>query len=192
MPNPVTMILSERTVVRMATPEDVPAIVRYFRENRAFLAPWEPRRAERFFTGEFWDEQVRRNMDDAENDRSLSLFIFPNDAPGEVIGSVGFTQFVRGVFHACYLGYGLAAAREGRGYMREALAAAIAHVFGELRMHRIMANYLPHNRRSGNLLKALGFQVEGYARDYLLIDGRWEDHVLTSLTNPEWRAADPM
>ncbi len=192
MPNPVTMILSERTVVRMATPEDVPAIVRYFRENRAFLTPWEPRRAERFFTGEFWDEQVRRNMDDAENDRSLSLFIFPNDASGEVIGSVGFTQFVRGVFHACYLGYGLAAAREGRGYMREALTAAIAHVFGELRIHRIMANYLPHNRRSGNLLKALGFQVEGYARDYLLIDGRWEDHVLTSLTNPEWRAADPM
>ena len=29
--------------------------------------------------------------------------------------------------------------------------------------------------------------VEGYARDFLQINGRWEDHVLTSLTNPAWQ-----
>jgi ribosomal-protein-alanine N-acetyltransferase len=29
--------------------------------------------------------------------------------------------------------------------------------------------------------------VEGYARDYLFLDGVWQDHVLTSLTNPAWR-----
>ncbi|MFV8766233.1 30S ribosomal protein S5 alanine N-acetyltransferase, partial [Yersinia enterocolitica] len=27
---------------------------------------------------------------------------------------------------------------------------------------------------------------EGYAKDYLLIDGQWRDHVLTALTNKEW------
>jgi len=54
------------------------------------------------------------------------------------------------------------------------------------RMHRIMANYMPHNARSGDLLARLGFQKEGYAKDYLLIDGRWQDHVLTSLTAPDW------
>ncbi|HYH80784.1 MAG TPA: GNAT family N-acetyltransferase, partial [Longimicrobium sp.] len=155
---------------------------------RAFLEPWDPRRPDGFYTEAYWVEQVRRSREEAENDRSLRLFIFPDEAPGEVIGTVNFTEFVRGTFQACYLGYGLSAAREGQGYMREALRAAIAHVFGPLRMHRIMANYLPHNRRSGNLLKALGFQVEGYARDYLRINGRWEDHVLTSLTNPDWTA----
>lgn len=36
----------------------------------------------------------------------------------------------------------------------------------------------------------LGFKVEGYAYDYLLINGRWEDHVLTSLTNPAWTPPD--
>jgi ribosomal-protein-alanine N-acetyltransferase len=181
-----TMITTPRLTLRLATPQDVPGIVRYFGENRAFLGPWEPRRAERFYTDAFWAEQVERNRDEAAADRSLRLFIFPNDAPGEVIGTVGFTEFVRGIFQACYLGYGLSAAREGLGLMREALRAAIAHAFGPMRMNRIMANYVPHNRRSGNLLKALGFQVEGYARDYLRIDGRWEDHVLTSLTNPDW------
>lgn len=53
-------------------------------------------------------------------------------------------------------------------------------------MHRIMANYMPHNQRSGALLARLGFEREGYAKDYLLIDGKWQDHVLTALTNKEW------
>jgi ribosomal-protein-alanine N-acetyltransferase len=71
--------------------------------------------------------------------------------------------------------------------MIEALQAAIAFVFGPLRVHRIQANYMPHNLRSGRLLERLGFVEEGLARDYLLIDGRWRDHVLTSLTNLEWQ-----
>ena len=187
----MTTIETQRTLLRLATHDDVPAIVRYFSENRDFLARWEPRRSERFFTDECWAEQVLRNTEEAESDRSLRLFVFPRDEPGRVIGTASFTEFVRGIFQACYLGYGLSQAHEGRGYMREALSAAIAHAFGELRMHRIMANYMPHNRRSGNVLKALGFTVEGYARDYLLIDGRWEDHVLTSLTNHAWTGIQP-
>ncbi|MBC7910537.1 MAG: alanine acetyltransferase, partial [Pyrinomonadaceae bacterium] len=35
-----------------------------------------------------------------------------------------------------------------------------------------------------------GFTVEGYARDYLLIDGEWRDHVLTSLTNTKLSPGD--
>jgi ribosomal-protein-alanine N-acetyltransferase len=51
-----------------------------------------------------------------------------------------------------------------------------------------MANYLPQNERSARVLKGLGFVVEGYAKDYLYIDGRWQDHVLTALTNERWAA----
>lgn len=48
-----------------------------------------------------------------------------------------------------------------------------------------MANYLPQNQRSAALLKRLGFSVEGYARDYLKINGEWQDHILTSLVNSD-------
>ncbi len=85
------------------------------------------------------------------------------------------------------MGYSLAETEQSKGYMTEALQAAIQYVFQELNMHRIMANYMPHNQRSGNVLKRLGFVVEGYARDYLLIKGQWQDHILTSLTNPNWQ-----
>lgn len=70
--------------------------------------------------------------------------------------------------------------------MYEALQPALRYMQRQQRMHRIMANYMPHNQRSGNLLARLGFVREGYAKNYLLIDGKWQDHVLTALTNNDW------
>jgi ribosomal-protein-alanine N-acetyltransferase len=43
---------------------------------------------------------------------------------------------------------------------------------------------MPSNERSAAVLKRCGFKVEGHATAYLLINGRWEDHVLTAITNP--------
>jgi len=173
-------------VLRLAREEDAPAIIRYLVDNREHLEPWEPLRADAFYTEAHWREQARKNREEAEQGRSLRLFLFPRDAPGEVVGMVNLGEIVRGSFQACYLGYGLSAAYEGHGYMREALRAVIDHAFRELSLHRIMANYMPHNRRSTRTLRALGFVAEGYARDYLRIAGRWEDRVLTSLTNAQW------
>lgn len=104
----------------------------------------------------------------------------------EIIGVANFSNVVRGSFHACYLGYSIAQKWQGQGLMYEALTAAIRYVQRTQHIHRIMANYMPHNKRSGDLLARLGFEKEGYAKDYLLIDGQWRDHVLTALTTSEW------
>lgn len=69
--------------------------------------------------------------------------------------------------------------------MHEALEAGLAWAFGELDLHRVMANHLPRNQRSARLLQRLGFEREGYARDYLRIAGQWEDHVLTAKIRPD-------
>ena len=53
------------------------------------------------------------------------------------------------------LGYGLDAAYEGRGMMREALEVAIGYMFADQNLHRIQANYVPRNERSGGLLRRL-------------------------------------
>jgi len=93
---------------------------------------------------------------------------------------------VFGAFEACYLGYGLDVDAVGKGYMTETLAAALTFVFDTLRLHRVMANYMPSNERSAAVLRRLGFRVEGYAKDYLEIDGTWRDHILTALNADEW------
>lgn len=81
------------------------------------------------------------------------------------------------------MGYDIDAAYEGKGLMPALCQHAIAHAFGPLKLHRIMANYMPHNNRSARLLKRLGFKIEGVAQNYLEINGRRENHVLTALTH---------
>lgn len=128
----------------------------------------------------YWKQKIK----EFANQQSIRFLIFHQ---GQLIGISNFTQMFRGPFQACYLGYKIDRDFEGQGLMYEALNKAIFYMFDVQNMHRIMANYMPTNERSEKLLMRLGFQKEGYAKNYLLINGKWEDHILTALTNPNWK-----
>ena len=183
---PTVRLETPRTILRIGGVEDIAAILRFYGENRERLKAFDPERPDFFYDERFWKMQIRQNLDDFTADRALRLFIFPRADEGRVIGNIGLSNFVRGVGQYCTLGYSIDGEYEGRGLMKEALRAAIDFAFDELHFHRVEANYMPHNRRSGELLRGLGFTVEGYARDYLRINGRWEDHIRTGLVNPRW------
>src|SRR5206468_11042647 len=107
-------------------------------------------------------------------------------SPDAIVGNLNLTQVHRGAFQSCVLGYNLAADHQGRGYMTEAVGAAVDFAFRSWNLHRVAANYMPRNSRSAAVLERCGFKIEGHAPSYLLIDGRWEDHVLTAIINPDW------
>lgn len=177
-----------RVRLRLGERRDVPAILRFYEENAAFLKPWEPARPAEFYTAQWWEQRVEQGHHHWRAGAGMRLFLFPQDDPTEVIGTLNFDSVVQGVAWYGNMGYSLAQKHEGRGYMREALELGLDQAFhGPLNLHRIQANYMPHNRRSGALLRRMGFVVEGYARDFLFLNGAWEDHVLTSLTNPDWQ-----
>jgi [ribosomal protein S5]-alanine N-acetyltransferase len=188
------VLQTARLVLTLPGADSAPRMVQYFSDNRDHLTPWEPPFPRGLFTTSFWERRLHQNRQEYATGRSLRLVLLSREDPkGAVVGMANFTQFVRGAFMACTLGYSLARDAQGKGLMREALEEAIGYVFGDLGMHRIMANYLPTNERSGGLLKRLGFQVEGYARDYIFINGAWRDHILTSLiqeriTQPDYLA----
>jgi len=165
--------------------EEAHAVLAYFERNRGHLEPWEPARPAGFHTASFWEKRLVANLDEYEAGLSMRLFLArkeePLGSPRRYVGTANFTNVVRGAFLACHLGYALDASHVGEGMMYEALSAAIPAAFERLQLHRVMANYQPTNERSGRLLRRLGFVVEGYARDYLFIDGAWRDHVLTAL-----------
>jgi ribosomal-protein-alanine N-acetyltransferase len=173
---------SARLRLRMANRADVPEIIRFYRENAQHLSPFEPERSEEFYTELYWEAQVDRHRQDFEDDRALRMWLFRRDDDRTIQGNVHLSNFIRGVKQSCTLGYALAATAQGHGYMTEILRVAIGYAFGDLAFHRIEANYMPHNVRSGQVLKRLGFRIEGYAYDYLCIGGQWRDHLLTSLT----------
>lgn len=170
-----------RLVVRQPEVTDAPAVVDFLVRNREFLAPYEPTRPAEFYSLDWWEEQIRLDLEAFRQDRGLRLALLPRGQSSRVIGTVGLSNFARGAFQACHLGFSLDREFQGQGLMREALEAVLGLAFGRLGFHRLMANHLPDNQRSERLLVRLGFQCEGYARDYLRIDGRWRDHVLRSL-----------
>lgn len=184
-------IETERLLLTIPDVEAAPRMLAYVEENREHFAPWAPPEPEGYYTEKFWRDYLQTSRRQFEQDLSMRLvFFMRDDVNGAVVGDCNFTNFVRGPFQACYLGYKISKRAEGRGLMYEALMAATRYAFENLRLHRIMANYVPTNERSGRVLKRLGFAVEGYARDYLLVGGQWRDHVLTSLTNTGLKPED--
>jgi ribosomal-protein-alanine N-acetyltransferase len=184
-------IETERLLLTIPNAGAAPRMLAYVEENREHFAPWAPPEPAGYYTEKFWRDYLQSARRQFEQDIALRLtFFFRDDDDGAVVGDCNFTNFVRGPFQACYLGYKISRRAQGRGLMREALSAAIPYVFENLRLHRIMANYVPTNERSGRLLRQLGFTVEGYARDYLLVGGAWRDHILTSLTNTSLKPED--
>ena len=179
-------LVSPRLRLRLLEPADADRMVAFRMANRKFLEPWEPKRPPEFFTPGFWYVQARANLREFRSGTSLCLAVFTPDE-SEVLGVCNYTNIVRGTFMACHLGYALSEAHQGKGLMFEALSLGNAYVFDSLGLNRIMANYLPRNDRSGRLLARLGFTVEGRASNYLMINGKWEDHILTSLVNQRRR-----
>jgi [ribosomal protein S5]-alanine N-acetyltransferase len=181
-------IETERLVLRLARPSMAAAQRRFMEENfEGHLDRWSPRPAAGFFTEIYWRDRLALAIEDYIAGRAARFVLQARgvDEDGPILGNLNYTNVVRGVFLACHLGYQVSRQAQGRGLMTEALRAGNAWVFGTLRLHRIMANYHPDNARSARVLERLGFVREGFARDYLYIDGDWRDHVLTALVNPD-------
>jgi len=180
-------IQTQNLILRLPELTDVPEILRYFKENESHLSAFDPKKPDGFYTESFWQTKILKHHEAFHADQSVRLYLFNSKNNTEILGTLEFSQIVRGPFQACYLGYGIAKKYEGKGLMYEGIKAAIDYAFGDLNLHRIMANHLPDNHRSAKLLQRLGFVRECVAQRYLRINGSWRDHVLNSLTNESWK-----
>jgi ribosomal-protein-alanine N-acetyltransferase len=96
---------------------------------------------------------------------------------------------VRGAWQNATLGYFVGEAWGGRGYASEAVRQAVEFAFNRIGLHRVQAAVMPRNVRSIRVVEKNGFRLEGMAERYLQIDGRWEDHLIYSITSDEWPAS---
>lgn len=97
-------------------------------------------------------------------------------ASNKVVGVVNINEIVAGAFQSAYLGYYGMVDFARTGMMTEALRATVAYAFGELGLHRLEANIQPGNTASVELVRRLGFRLEGLSPRYLRINGEWRDH----------------
>ena len=178
-PETVPSIVGEGVVLRVPQMADYPAWSALREASRNFLQPWEPTWPPDDVSRLAFRRRLKRYIRDLEQDQAYPFFIFRND--GVLVGGITITQIRRGVSQTCSIGYWMGAAHAGRGHMSAAVAATTPFVFDNLKLRRIEAACLPHNHASIRLLEKAGFRREGYAREYLCIDGAWQDHLLYAL-----------
>lgn len=169
--------------IRTVNQNDALALSNFYWRNKEHLAPWEPAREAEFFTEHFWSGRLVNWVEDA-NAGAAAHYISVSTSTDQVLAVCSLTNIIRGPFQACHIGYAVSAEMQGTGTMTALVEHVVDVAFTELRLNRVMANYLPRNKRSARLLDRLRFTEEGFARKYLLINGVWEDHVLTSKVNP--------
>ena len=145
--------------------------------SRAFLTPWEPTWPADDLTRSAFRRRLRRYAEDQRNDQAYAYFLF-RSGDQVLVGGLTLANLRRGVAQAGSLGYWIGAPYARRGYMTAAVAALIPYAFTTLRLHRLEAACIPTNAASISLLEKTGFEREGYAREYLCINGQWQDHLL--------------
>jgi RimJ/RimL family protein N-acetyltransferase len=122
--------------------------------------------------GVAWLARVSAHVDSG----TAEQLVLQRKADGKVIGTLLLFKHDEGS-RRIELGYALARACWGQGYMREAVLAACEHAFSALGIRRIEAEVNPANTASCRLLANAGFQLEGRLRQ------RWTGKGVTYDTN---------
>ena len=156
-------------------------------DSQAFLTPWEPTWAYDALSRGAFRRRIKMYRAELRQGVTYSFLIF-RAADDALLGGITLSNLRRGVAQTATLGYWIGTAHTRQGYATEALAAVLEYAFQRLGLHRVEAACLPNNEASRRLLLKCGFQEEGYAREYLRINGSWQDHQLFAILRGEFSA----
>ncbi|MDF2941679.1 MAG: Ribosomal-protein-alanine N-acetyltransferase [Herbinix sp.] len=176
---------TERLILKVIDKNDVAAVLDYIDRNKDFLQEWEPYRCDEFYTKQFQQDLLENDFQKIHDKSLLRLWLYKKEDDKRIIGTLSFSDIIMGCFQSCHLGYKLDQTEINHGYITEAIRRGIDIIFQDYGLHRIEANIMPKNSRSLRVAEKLGFHNEGLAKQYLRINGIWEDHVHMVLLNEE-------
>lgn len=171
---------TDRLELRALTSEHASLVRNFYLMNREFLEPFESKRPENFYTIGFQENNLHGEHQAFLKLNHIRFWLFLKWQPSFIIGTVCFSNIVRGAFQKCMVGYKLDQFHCHQGYMTEALAFLVPMVAKELKLHRVEAYVQPDNQSSIALLSRLNFVEEGYLSKVAEINGNWTDHLLFS------------
>ena len=154
--------------------------------SRNFLVPWEPTWPSDDLTRGAFRRRLKRYAEDQRSDAAYAFLIF-RASDNAMVGGITLANLRRGVAQAGSIGYWIGRRFARQGLMTAAVRTLIPMCFDTLRLHRVEAACIPDNAASVRLLEKCGFQREGYAREYLCINGVWQDHLLYALLRSDVR-----
>lgn len=178
-------LLGRRILLRPPEKQDYENWAELREKSRDLLRPWEPSWSEDELTKKAFRRRLQHYQTMTRLRKLLPLFALSRNSGG-LIGAFTLSNFRAGVSQSCNLGYWIGVGFHRQGYATEAIQLVMELSFNFFMLHRVEAACQPHNHASQNLLKKCGFKCEGYARQYLKIDGVWRDHLLFALLGNEF------
>jgi ribosomal-protein-alanine N-acetyltransferase len=185
--DPEAEIRGARVFLRHPTMQDYSAWAELRALSRQHLTPWEPQWTRDELTRSNFRRRLRQYHRELRDDHGYAFLIFTETEP-MLLGGLNFSNVRRGVAQAASVGYWMGVPYAGRGYMTDAVRAALGFAFATLGLNRLEAACLPSNVPSQRVLEKVGFTREGRARRYLKINGQWQDHDLFALLHNDPRA----
>lgn len=172
-----TTLISERLLLKQYALKDWQAWVEKRSLSRESVQRWEPFWADDVLTMQSFEKRVQFTRKAWDSDEAYYFLIW-NRETNDLIGGISLSRVSRGPEQTGLLGYWCSVDNQRQGFTYEAILKVLEFGFGSLGLHRIQATCMPANEASNNLLRKVGFVEEGLLRDYLQIQGKWEDHLV--------------
>lgn len=178
---PDIKLIGTHILVRPPQLDDMQTWIAIRKQNQGYLKPFEPTWPKKALTEEFYFKRQIKLLREWKSDKKYA-FVIVNQS-GAIIGGVNINSVRRDkkLPSSASFGYWIAEQYQGKGYMTEALTLLIEFSVTHLKIGELNIACLPHNQRSIKLARRLGFQKTGYAKKYLQINGKRQDHILHSL-----------
>lgn len=158
-------------------------ICKFYLQNKLHFEPWEPKRVETFYTTDFHRVNLIHEENEISKYHMLRLWVFSKYDPSVIVGTVSFSSMKKGALLSCTLSYKIDKDHLNQGFATEALEFGINLIFGGYGFHRIEALVHPDNISSIRVLEKLNFELEGTAKAYIKLNGKWCDHLRYSIIN---------
>ncbi|HFC05396.1 MAG TPA: N-acetyltransferase [Rhizobiales bacterium] len=157
-------------------------------QSRAFLVPWEASWPADDLSRSAFAHRLKYYRANVRKDEAYPLLMFKADGSNKLVGGITISNVRRGIAQTAQLGYWVGQPFANQGYMSEAVRAVGDFCFGQLGLNRLEAACLLNNKPSACVLEKCGFSREGIARQYLKINGVWQDHILFAVLKDDYRA----
>ncbi|MDY0235579.1 MAG: GNAT family N-acetyltransferase [Gudongella sp.] len=178
-----TLYKTDRLILKVLDENYAHLVLDYILRNKDFLKEWEIERSDNYYTLPYQRMSLKRDIQNFKLEKALRFWIFKKEDKDRIIGSIAIDNIIRGPFQSGFLGYKLDKDELNKGYMTEATKKIIEIAFNGYGLHRIEGNIMPRNIASIKVVEKLGFYNEGLAKKYLLLNGKWEDHIHMVLLN---------
>jgi ribosomal-protein-serine acetyltransferase len=173
--------IREDVELRLLEERHAPAIFGLVDQDRAYLREWLP-----------WVDSTLAEDDTLSFVQSMRAQFAANESitagiwqGGRFAGVVG-THKINWLYRKVEIGYWLGQAFQGSGIMTDACRAMIAHLLGDLELHRVEIHCATANAKSIAIPRRLGFTLEGTLRGAGFACGQFLDLQVFGMLKEEW------